>query len=112
MHNNKHYIFSVLVLVVAISCVCVIGFVTHDTNIEHIHPLGQLVRGHTYETNVSEIQFDEMIYVAVYPECEGENMLLIDGPIKISYDDGTTIWHWLYTCKYAEATRGTFNQNV
>ena len=51
------------------------------------------------------IPWDEMIYVPVYPECEGEEMILIDEPTKIEYANGTTIWHWLYTCQIAEMNR-------
>lgn len=100
------------IIIVAVVCIAAIGvgwMISSTLPSELTEPHGPMTGGdemiHPYSTAMPEISMDEMIYVPRYPECVGEKMVLIDDPNKIEYENGTTVYHWLYTCQIAEMNR-------
>lgn len=97
----------IVIILVCIAAVAVGYGIYASLEQVQIEPYGPMDGGdvQTPLGAVSDIPWDEVIYVPVYPECKGEKMVLIDDVVKIEYENGTTVYHWLYTCEKAEINR-------
>ena len=103
---NKNHLIIITIIMIAVIAAAI---VLNNQPPAVIHPSGPMTGGHEqiqpYPATLTATQMDEMIYVALYPECVGEKMVFIDDPIKIEYENGTTLHHWIYTCEKAELNR-------
>lgn len=93
------------VIVTIIACIAfagVIWMISSTLPKEVIEPHGPMIgEDDVGPLGLEAIPWDEVIYVPIYPECKGEKMVFIEDMVKIEYANGTTIWHWLYTCEKA-----------
>ena len=103
---------SKTIIVVLMTCLAAIGvgwMISSTLQPAMIEPRGPMTGGDdvepTWQLGTEAIPWDEVIYVPMYPECEEEKMVLIDDVVKIEYENGTTVYHWLYTCEKAEINR-------
>ena len=103
-NESKTVIVIILVCIAALAVGYGIYTSLKPSQIEPYGPMtGEDVR--TPLGAVSDIPWDEVIYIPLYPECEGEKMVLINNITKIEYENNTTVYHWLYTCEKAEMNR-------
>lgn len=103
---NTDYKTVIVIALVCIAAVAVGYGIYASMEPSPIEQYGPMTEGDVpTPLGVADIPWDEVIYVPIYPECVGEKMILIDDMVKIEYANGTTVYHWMYTCKKAEMDR-------
>lgn len=106
---NDEFRNIIVIILVCIAAVAVGHGIYASMEQAHIEPCGMMTGGCDDEPmgqpGTEAIPWDEVIYVPAYPECAGEKRVHVDGPIKIEYENGTTMWHQIYTCQKAEMNR-------